>query len=119
MAATGAAAQIAPPSQSRDVAISAPAAIDLDPEIGVAGRQLRIRKLVVAPGGVIGLHTHKDRPDATYLVQGTLTEHLADTAPRTREADTLSVAGKDVTHWLENRGSVPAVLIVADIPRAP
>jgi len=32
-----------------------------------------------------------------------------------RPSDNLYAAGKGVTHWVENNGSTPAVLIVADI----
>jgi hypothetical protein len=37
--------------------------LDLGKEIeGMAGWQLRLRMLNIAPGGRIGLHNHKDRP---------------------------------------------------------
>jgi quercetin dioxygenase-like cupin family protein len=33
--------------------------VDLGSEIGVADRQLRTRRLVVQPGGVVPFHSHK------------------------------------------------------------
>ena len=107
-----------PPKESTGVKIGDPVVLDLAPWAGdMMGRQLRIRKLDIAPGGVIGIHSHDDRPDVSYLVQGTLTERRAGEFLESRASDTLHAAGKGVTHWIENRGPAPAVLIVADIFR--
>jgi quercetin dioxygenase-like cupin family protein len=109
-----------PPTESKGVQTDPPVAIDLGPEIeGMQGRQLRIRKLAIEPGGIIGIHSHKDRPDVSYLVQGTLTEYRAGGYVKVRVGDTLNSSGKEVTHWLENKGTTQAVLIVADILRQP
>lgn len=45
--------------------------IDLGPEIdGMARRQLRMRKVTIAPGGVFGpIHDHKDRPGTVIILQ--------------------------------------------------
>jgi mannose-6-phosphate isomerase-like protein (cupin superfamily) len=67
-----------PPKESLGVKIGEPVVLDLAPWAGdMQGRQLRIRKLEIAPGGVIGIHSHDDRPDVSYLVQGNLTEYRA------------------------------------------
>ena len=108
--------QSLPPNENRGVKVSEPVILDLTPWAeDMRGRQLRIRKLDIQPGGVIGIHSHDDRPDVSYLVQGTLTESRSGGFLETRSPDTLHAAGKGVTHWVENRGSTPAVLIVADI----
>ena len=105
-----------PPKESRGVKVSEPIMLDLSPWADdMTGRQLRIRKLDIAPGGVIGVHSHDDRPDVSYLAAGTLTELRAGGFLEVRPGDTVHAAGKGVTHWVENRGSTPAVLIVADI----
>ena len=105
-----------PPKESTGVKIGEPVMLDLAPWAqDMKGRQLRIRKLDIAPGGVIGVHSHDDRPDVSYLAQGTLTELRAGGFFEVRAGDTLHAAGKGVTHWVENPGSMPAVLIVADI----
>lgn len=108
--------QSMPPKANVGVKISEPVMLDLAPWADdIQGRQLRIRRLEIAPGGVIGIHSHDDRPDVSYLVQGTLTEHRASGFLESRSSDTLHAAGKGVTHWVENKGATPAVLIVADI----
>jgi quercetin dioxygenase-like cupin family protein len=105
-----------PPKGNTGAKISEPLTLDLSPWADdMKGRQLRIRKFDIAPGGVLGIHSHDDRPDVSYLVQGNLTEFRAGGFAEPRAADTLHAAGKGVTHWVENTGSTPAVLIVADI----
>ena len=108
--------QSLPPKESKGVKIAEPVMLDLAPWADdIRGRQLRIRRLEIAPGGVIGLHSHDDRPDVSYLAQGSVVELRAGGFEEHRPGDTLHAAGKGVTHWVENRGSVPAVLIVADL----
>ena len=112
--------ETAPPAQSKGVRISQPLMLDLGPWADdMKGRQLRIRKFEIEPGGVIAVHSHDDRPDVSYLVQGQLTEFRAGGFTQPRAADTFHEAGKGVTHWQENTGTTPAVLIVADIFKAP
>jgi len=92
--------------------------IDLGPEIeGMAGRQLRMRLVTFAPGAVFGpLHDHKDRPGIVYILQGTITDHRDG-----REAEYGPGLGwpedRNTLHWLENRGTTPAVEISVDIVR--
>jgi quercetin dioxygenase-like cupin family protein len=105
-----------PIQESKGVAISHIESLDLAPWADdMKGRQLRIRKVTVQPGGVVGVHSHDDRPDASYLVQGSLTEYRAGGFRKERGPDTEHTAGKNVTHWQVNEGSVPAVLIVVDV----
>ena len=106
----------APPTGNKGAQVSAPEAIDLAPWADdMKSRQLRIRKFTIEPGGVLGIHSHDDRPDVSYLVQGTLTELRAGGFVHERGSDTFHAAGKGVTHWVENRGTTTAVLLVADI----
>ena len=112
----GGVAQPAPVRETKGVEISHVESLDLTPWAQDAkGRQLRIRKLVIQPGGVIGVHSHDDRPDASYLVQGELTEYREGGYVKRRPGDTVHTAGKNVTHWVANEGNVAAVLIVVDV----
>ena len=92
--------------------------VDLGPEIeGMAGRQLRMRLVTFEAGAVFGpVHDHKDRPGVVYILQGTITDHRNGVA-----TDYGPGAGwpedRNTTHWLENRGPVPAVEISVDIVR--
>jgi quercetin dioxygenase-like cupin family protein len=96
------------------------ATLDLGPEIeGMTGRQLRMRMVTIDPGGVFGpLHDHKDRPGMVYILQGTITDHRNGLA--TEYGPGLGwPEDKDTLHWLENRGTTPAVEISVDIVRRP
>ncbi len=104
--------------ETRGVAVKLLATVDLGPEIeGMAGRQLRMRMVTIAPGGVFGpLHDHIDRPGMVYILQGTITDHRDGVATEygpgvgwPEDHNTL--------HWLENRGTLPAVEISVDIVR--
>ena len=82
-------AQPTPIRETKGVEISHVESLDLTPwSDDVKGRQLRIRKLVFQPGGVVGLHSHDDRPDASYLVQGELTEFREGGYVKRRPGDT-------------------------------
>ena len=94
--------------------------IDLSDEIdSVKGRLLRLRKITLQPGGVIALHSHQDRPTVSYFLQGEVTFHQADKPDVIIHPGEGFAEGKATTHWAENRGSVPAVWIAADIPKSP
>lgn len=104
--------------ETRGVAVDVLATVDLGPEIeGMAGWQLRMRMVTIEPGGVYGpVHDHRDRPGVVYVLQGAITDHRGGVA-----TDYGPGVGwpedRNTTHWLENRGPVPAVEISVDIIR--
>ena len=104
--------------ETKGVTVELLAALDLGPEIeGMAGRQLRMRVVTMQPGAVFGpVHDHKDRPGIVYILQGTITDHRDGVV--TEYGPGLGwPENKDTTHWLENRGTTPAVEISVDIVR--
>jgi len=104
-----------PAPETKGVTTELLATIDLGPEIGVAGRQLRMRKVTIAPGGVFGpIHDHKGRPGAVYILQGAITDHRDGVATEYGPGVGWP-EDKDTTHWLENTGTIPAVEISVDI----
>lgn len=103
---------------TRGVSIQTLATMDLGLEIeGMTGRQLRMRRVTIDPGGVFGpVHDHKDRPGMVYILQGTITDHRNGVA--TDYGPGLGwPEDRHTTHWLENRGTVPAVEVSVDIVR--
>ena len=105
--------------ETKGILVELLAALDLGPEIeGMAGRQLRMRRVTFEPGGVFGpIHDHKDRPGMVYILQGTITDH--------RNGETKEYGpgvgwpeDSNTTHWLENKGTIQAVEISVDIVRA-
>jgi len=103
------------PSETKGVTMKLLSSVDLGPEIeGNAGRQLRMRMVTIEPGGVIGIHDHIDRPGTVYILQGIITDHRNGVA--TDYGPGLGwPEDRNTTHWLENKGTVPAVEISIDI----
>jgi quercetin dioxygenase-like cupin family protein len=106
--------------ETKGVTVELLAALDLGAEIeGMAGRQFRMRMVTIEPGGVFGpLHDHKDRPGMVYILQGTITDHR-DGVAKEYGPGLGWPEDKDTLHWLENRGTKPAVEISVDIVRQP
>jgi quercetin dioxygenase-like cupin family protein len=108
--------QQTPPKENKGLATGSTTTLDLGPEIqGMQGRQLRLRVLTLEPGGVIGLHNHKDRPAVAHIVQGTLTEHKENGPSQDHKQGTSVSVGTTTSHWEENKGTTPVILIAADI----
>lgn len=103
----------------KDVTEDVLGSIDLGQEIGVAGRDLRLRRLVVQPGGVVPFHSHEGRPALIITISGEITEHLTTCGvPIVHRAGELSrEAGGLGNYWI-NHGKVPAVLLSADVKAA-
>jgi len=104
--------------ETKGITVESLATVDLGPEIeGMAGRQLRMRMVTFEPGAVFGpVHDHKDRPGIVYILQGTITDHrngvTTEYGPGVGWPE-----DRNTMHWLENRGTVPAVEISVDIIR--
>ena len=104
--------------ETKGVAVQVLAAVDLAAEIeGLDGRQLRLRMVTIEPGGVFGpIHDHAGRPGVVYVLQGTITDHRDGVA--TDYGPGLGwPEDRNTTHWLENKGTTPAVEISVDIVR--
>ncbi len=102
--------------ETKGVTVKLLSAFDLGPEIeGMAGRQLKMRMVTFEPGGVFGpIHDHNDRPGIVFILQGTITDHR-DGAAKEYGPGVGWPEDKSTTHWLENRGTAPAVKISVDI----
>jgi quercetin dioxygenase-like cupin family protein len=101
------------PADTKGVDPKLMSTIDLAPDM--AGYQLRIRKITFEPGGVVGKHSHKDRPSLTYILEGTLTEGREGGYSKEYKPGDVLTEGRDVTHWAENKGSSKLVLVGVDI----
>ncbi len=104
--------------EANGVTVQLVGTVDLGPELeGMAGRQLRMRLVTMAPGSVFGpVHDHKGRPGIVYILQGTITDHR-DGVAREYGPGLGWPEDRNTVHWLENRGTVPAVEISVDIVR--
>jgi quercetin dioxygenase-like cupin family protein len=105
------------PTMPSNVTDDVIASIDLGNGYNIPGRNLRMRRLVVQPGGIVPLHSHGERPANIYVVSGQITEYRTTCAVGVnhREGDVVAEQG-EVSHWWRNNTRRPAVLISADIP---
>lgn len=102
---------------SKDVTDTILGAVDLTREtVGLADRRLRLRRLVVQPGGVVPWHSHEDRPAIIYVVSGSIHEYASNCAvPIEHKSGEISVERLGVQHWWKNNTRVPTVLLSADL----
>lgn len=104
-------------TQPKGVTDTVLASIDLSREkVNLQDRQMRIRRLVVQPGGVVPWHSHEDRPALIYIVSGTIEEYASNcSVPIVHKAGEVSVERLGVQHWWKNTGKAPAILLSSDV----
>ena len=95
--------------------------IDLGAErIALQGHNMRVRRLVIQPGGIVPWHSHEARPALIYVVSGQIYEYASTCAvPILHKAGDVSRETHATAHWWKNTGSVPVVLLSFDIQRDP
>ncbi|MBW8814334.1 MAG: cupin domain-containing protein [Caulobacterales bacterium] len=83
---------------------------------GLDNRRLRMRRLVIQPGGVVPWHSHTDRPALLMTLSGEVTEYRNSCAVGiVHKAGDVTAEKKGVSHWWKNTGKTAAVIIAADI----
>ena len=104
-----------PPPQSTGSTTKQLGMIDLSSQIdSVAGRQLRMRAVSLAPGGQLTAHSHDGRPTLEYVLRGTVIEHR-NGVPVEHKSGEVVVGENGVSHWWENRGTEEVVLLPVDV----
>ena len=101
----------------KDVTDDVLAAIDLSSK-GDAwkGNMLRLRKLVVQPGGVVPWHSHEARPANILVLEGSITEYSSNCkVPVVHAAGDVIAEFGAFSHWWKNTADKPAVLYSADL----
>ena len=77
---------------------------------------LRLRRLVVKPGGIVPWHSHTDRPAIIYIISGKITEYRSTCAePIVHRAGESTAEVKGTSHWWKNTGKETVVLLSADL----
>ena len=96
-------------------------AIDLGKEQAkIAGRELRFRKLVIEPGGVVPWHSHDDRPALIYVAEGEIIEYASNcAAPIVHKAGEIRAETPAPRTGGRTSASKQVVLFVGDVRRDP
>lgn len=81
------------------------------------GYMLRMRRLTVAPGGVVPWHMHDERAANILILEGTITEYRSTCKVDIEHSagDVASEFGAGVAHWWKNNSDKPTVIISADL----
>ena len=93
------------------------AAIDLANEnVKLSQRRLRMRQMTIAPGGIVPLHDHADRPALIMVVAGEIYENSSKcTVPILHKAGEVSREFLGTKHWWKYETNKPVELTIADI----
>ena len=91
--------------------------VSLDGEfVASDGLVMRVRELVINPGGVVAVHQHEKRPGVAYIIEGEMTEYRSsESGPVSKAAGSVAFERSGVVHWWKNTGSKPAKALVVDI----
>jgi quercetin dioxygenase-like cupin family protein len=95
--------------------------IDLaDEKVALKGHMMRVRKLEVQPGGIVPWHSHGDRPALIYIISGEIYENASNCAvPILHKAGDVARETHATSHWWNNAGKTPVVLLSFDILHDP
>lgn len=108
------------PEQKQPASVNVLTRLDLARDLeALQGKELRLQLTTYAPGAVGTLHSHEGKVEVVYALSGTILEHHRDGRCLTYRAGDSFAANRDTFHYLENRGDVPAQLLVAMIVDRP
>lgn len=87
--------------------------IGIVPVAGDSNRIVRMRRLVIEPGGVIAWHTHETTQGMALIISGQATE-IRNTCmdPIVYRAGDVALEDPGTAHGWRNDGDVPAVVLV-------
>ena len=93
------------------------ASIDLSKEnVKLSERRLRLRHMTIAPGGIVPLHSHEDRPALIMVNSGEIYEYNSKcTVGILHKAGDVAREFQGTRHWWKNTGTQPVDLTIGDI----
>lgn len=104
------------PTAPKGVSDMVLASIDLGPQIGVNNRDLRLRRLIVQPGGIVPFHSHSGRPAIITTLKGQILEYASNChVPIVHRAGDTVRETAEVSHYWVNRGKTTVELLAADV----
>jgi Uncharacterized conserved protein, contains double-stranded beta-helix domain len=116
---TGVIRELTGPTETRGVtSIESLGIVELGREFpAMEGRQMRARIFTIEPGGIIGLHTHSQRPGYAYIISGKIIEHRNDTVePVTHSAGSIAMEkNRYIDTGGKNAFDEPVKALVVDI----
>ena len=83
------------------------------------GHMLRMRRVTFAPGASIAMHDHRDHPEVSLVMEGTLSNTIKGQSQMQLLAGTPVLNGPDVEHLPANETSKPVVVFSVDLIKKP
>ena len=87
--------------------------VDLGPDC--PGYVARMRKVTFAPGANVPMHSHKERPEVAYILEGTLTDMRKGAAATQESAGSGVKNGREIEHQVDNKSGKPVVIVGVDV----
>ena len=76
---------------------------------------MRGRYVMVDSGGIVPIHSHKNRPANTYVIQGEIIEHRSDqNEPVIRRAGDYTIDDDGIAQWWKNKTDGQVTMFVVD-----
>ena len=93
------------------------ASIDLGNEnVKLDQRRLRLRHMTIAPGGIVPMHSHEDRPALIMVNSGEIYEYNSKcSVPILHKAGEVAREFMGTKHWWKNTGTQAVNLTIGDI----
>ncbi|MGL4238207.1 cupin domain-containing protein [Tabrizicola sp.] len=81
------------------------------------GYMLRMRRLEIAPGGIVPWHSHEVRAANILVLEGTIIEYRSTckVGIEHKAGDVVGEFGADLAHWWKNESDKPVVIISSDL----
>jgi quercetin dioxygenase-like cupin family protein len=83
------------------------------------GHILRMRRVTFAPGASIPMHDHRDHPEVSLVIEGTLSNTIKGQSKMQLPEGTPILNGPDVEHLPANETSLPVVVLSVDLIKKP
>lgn len=107
------------PASSNGVSTRTVSEIDLGYEFpNLKAEQLRYRTqiLTLEPGGVVLIHSHKDRPATTYILSGQAIEYRSDVeGPILHKTGEATIDTNGTSQWWENNSSEAVIMFIGEV----
>ena len=93
------------------------ASIELGKEnVKLDQRRLRLRHMTIAPGGIVPMHSHEDRPALIMVNSGEIYEYNSKcSVPILHKAGEVAREFMGTKHWWKNTGTQAVDLTIGDI----
>ena len=105
------------PTEHKGVSVFGRDALELGAQIpAMEGYQVRVRQVKLAPGGVVAVHDHANRPGAYFVVSGSKVVEVRGDEKTVVAPGTAVLESAELHHWLKNEGDEAHFFVFDVVP---